>query len=91
VADHIDHVVQLVGIEHVGIGSDYDGVGDTLPNGLKDVSTFPNLIAELLARGYSEADVEAILGGNLIRVWREVDRLAAELQAADEALVADAA
>ena len=57
---HIDHVVDLVGVDHVGIGSDYDGVGDSLPTGLKDVSSYPNLIYELLKRGYSEDDVRKI-------------------------------
>ncbi len=71
--DHFDHVVQLTGsVDHLGIGSDYDGVGDSLPIGLKDVSSYPNLIAGLLARGYSEADVRKILGGNTLRVWRQV-------------------
>ena len=74
VADHIDHVVRLVGIDHVGIGSDYDGVGDTLPVGLKDVSTYPNLVAELLRRDYSESDIEKLLGANLMRVWKAVER-----------------
>ncbi len=77
VLDHIDRAVQLAGIDAVGIGSDYDGVGDTLPVGLKDVSTYPNLVAGLLQRGYSEADVAKILGGNLMRVWREVEHFAA--------------
>ena len=76
VVDHIDRVVALVGIEHVGIGSDYDGVGDTLPKGLKDVSTYPNLIAELQKRGYSTSDIQKILGGNFARVWREVEEYA---------------
>ena len=76
VVDHIDRVVALVGVEHVGIGSDYDGVGDTLPNGLKDVSTYPNLIAELQNRGYSTSDIQKILGGNFARVWREVEEYA---------------
>ena len=76
VVDHIDRVVSLVGIDHVGIGSDYDGVGDTLPNNLKDVSTFPNLISELLLRGYTQEDIEKILSGNIIRVWTEVEDLA---------------
>ncbi len=76
VVDHIDRVVALVGIEHVGIGSDYDGVGDTLPNGLKNASTYPNLIAELQKRGYSTNDVQKILGGNFARVWREVEEYA---------------
>jgi membrane dipeptidase len=78
VLDHFDHVVDLVGIDHVGIGSDYDGVGDSLPTGLKDVSTYPNLIEGLLARGYSEADIRKILGGNLLRVWSEVEAAAAQ-------------
>ena len=76
VVDHIDRVVNLVGIDHVGIGSDYDGVGDTLPSNLKDVSTFPNLISELLTRGYTEEDIEKILSGNIIRVWKEVEDFA---------------
>ena len=76
VVDHIDRVVALVGIEHVGIGSDYDGVGDTLPKDLKDVSTYPNLIAELQKRGYSTSDIQKILGENFARVWREVEEYA---------------
>lgn len=72
VADHIDHVVKLVGIDHVGIGSDYDGVGDSLPLGLKDVSTYPNLIAELLKRGYTAADIEKVCYKNVFRVWKKV-------------------
>lgn len=80
VADHIDHVVDLVGIDHVGIGSDYDGVGDTLPTGLKDVSTYPNLFKELLDRGYSEEDIEKISHGNIFRVWNEVAAIADSLQ-----------
>jgi|SRR5690606_12222948 len=76
VLDHFDHVVKLVGIDHVGIGSDYDGVGDSLPTGLKDVSAYPNLIAGLLKRGYSEQDIEKILSGNLFRVWQQVEDFA---------------
>lgn len=72
VANHIDHVVKLAGIDHVGIGSDYDGVGDSLPTGLKDVSQYPNLIYVLLKRGYTESDVEKICSGNVFRVWRRV-------------------
>lgn len=78
VLDHIDHVKNLVGIEYIGIGSDYDGVGDSLPVGLKDVSTYPNLIQGLLDRGYSEADIEKILYKNFVRVWREVEAYAAK-------------
>lgn len=72
VADHVDHIVKLAGIDHVGIGSDYDGVGDSLPTGLKDVSDYPNLLEELLNRGYSEADIEKICSGNVFRVWNKV-------------------
>ena len=73
VLDHIDHVVELTSIDHVGIGSDYDGVGDSLPAGLKDVSSYPNLVAGLLERGYSERDIRKILGENLLRVWQAVE------------------
>jgi membrane dipeptidase len=69
VADHFDHVVDLVGIDYVGLGSDYDGVGDSLPEGLKDVSQYPNLIAELLRRGYSDEDIAKICYKNKFRVW----------------------
>ncbi|WP_420941576.1 dipeptidase [Archangium gephyra] len=77
VADHIDHVVKLVGIDHVGLGSDFDGVGPTLPIGLKDVSQYPNLFRVLLERGYSEADIEKIASGNVFRVWQRVESHAA--------------
>ena len=72
VADHIDHIVSLAGVEQVGFGSDYDGVGDSLPKGLKDVSDYPNLIYVLLKRGYSDKDIEKMCGGNLFRVWNKV-------------------
>jgi membrane dipeptidase len=75
VADHIDHVVKLVGVEYVGLGSDYDGVGDSLPTGLKDVSDYPNLIYVLLKRGYSEEDIARICYQNVWRVWRAVEEL----------------
>jgi len=84
VLDHIDHVARLAGIEHVGIGSDYDGVGSTLPTGLKDVATYPNLVAGLLERGYTEAEIKKILGGNLMRVWRQVESVAAEIDGETE-------
>jgi membrane dipeptidase len=82
VADHIDHVIQLVGVEHVGLGSDFDGVGDSLPTGLKDASQYPNLVAELLRRGHSEEDVRLILGENLLRVWERAEEVAAQLATA---------
>ncbi|WP_414734294.1 dipeptidase [Cecembia rubra] len=76
VVDHIDHVVQLVGIDYVGLGSDFDGVGDTLPEGLKDASMYPNIIAELLKRGYSKEDIEKICSKNFFRVWKDVESVA---------------
>ena len=79
VADHIEHVIELVGIDHVGIGSDFDGISSG-PTGLEDVSTYPNLIEELLKRAHSEEDIRKICGENLLRVWSEVERTARELQ-----------
>ena len=75
--DHFDHVVELVGVDHVGIGTDYDGVGDSLPIGLKDVASYPNLVQGLLERGYTEQDIRKILGQNTLRVWRGVEAYAA--------------
>ena len=75
IADHIDHLVKVAGIDHVGIGSDFDGVTAT-PSGLSDVSMFPNLIAELLRRGYREDDVKKIAGLNVLRVMRAAEGLA---------------
>ncbi len=77
VADHIDHVRKLAGIDHIGIGSDFDGVGDSLPTGLKDVSQYPNLIYELLRRDYTEEDIEKICFKNVWRVWHAVNAVAA--------------
>jgi membrane dipeptidase len=72
VANHIDHVRQLTGsTNHIGIGSDFDGVGDSLPTGLKDVSQYPNLVYVLLKRGYSEKDIANILYKNVWRVWQQ--------------------
>ena len=78
VLDHIDHVVKIAGVDYVGLGSDYDGVGDSLPKGLKDVSAYPNLVRGLLKRGYSEEDIRKILGENLLRVWSAVEAFANE-------------
>ena len=75
VADHIDRVVELVGVDHVGLGSDYDGVGDSLPAGLKSVADYPNLVQELLDRKYNKNDIKKILGANSLRVWREVEKV----------------
>lgn len=82
VLDHIDHVVSLIGIEHVGIGSDYDGVGDSLPTDLKDVAAYPNLVQGLLDRGYSDKDIRGLLGENFLRVWQTVEEYAAQQQGA---------
>jgi membrane dipeptidase len=79
VADHVDHIVKVAGIDHVGIGSDFDGI-TSWPVGLEDVSCFPRLTDELLRRGYSEADVHKILGGNVLRAFREAGRVAEELR-----------
>jgi membrane dipeptidase len=76
VADHIDHVRKLVGVDFVGFGSDFDGLGDTLPDGLKDVSMYPNLIRVLIERGYSDADIEKICSSNVLRVWETAIRFA---------------
>lgn len=75
VADHIDHVVDLVGVEHVGLGSDFDGVF-ALPKGLQDPSGYPNLVAELLRRDYTNEEIQNILGENVLRVWEQVEDVA---------------
>ncbi len=79
VADHIDHVRRVAGIDHVGYGSDFDGM-DCAPKGLEDVSGFPNLTAELIRRGYSDRDVEKVIGLNVIRALRQAERVARRLQ-----------
>jgi len=81
VLDHFEHVINLVGIEHVGIGSDFDGVSGILPETLKDVASYPNLIAGLLKRGYSEEEIIKLLSGNLMRVWQQVEVYAANHKA----------
>lgn len=78
VVANFQHVIDLVGVEHVGIGSDFDGVGDSLPTGLKDVSDYPMLIEALLKQEYSIQDITGIMGGNLMRVWRAAQAHAVE-------------
>jgi membrane dipeptidase len=73
--DHIDHIVKVAGIDHVGIGADFDGAND-MPEGAKDVSMLPNITYELLKRGYSERDIRKILGENFLRVFAEAERVA---------------
>jgi membrane dipeptidase len=80
VADHIDHVREVAGVAHVGLGGDYDGT-DQLPAGLQDVSCYPDLIAELRRRGWSDADCGALASGNILRVLREAEAVAARLSA----------
>jgi membrane dipeptidase len=80
VANHIMHIGNLIGFDHVGLGSDFDGIEST-PEGLEDVSKYPDLIAELLRRGVSDSDAAKVAGGNLLRVWKKVDEVALKLQA----------
>jgi len=79
IADHIDHAVKVGGAEHVGLGSDFDGI-DSAPRGMEDVSRIPDLVRELARRGYSEEDLKKILGGNLLRVMRQVERVGREMR-----------
>jgi membrane dipeptidase len=79
IADHVDHAVKVGGVDHVGLGSDFDGI-DSAPKGMEDVSKLPNLVRELARRGYSEEDLEKILGGNVLRVMRDVEHAARTLQ-----------
>jgi membrane dipeptidase len=70
--DHIDHIVKIAGIDYVGLGSDFDGIGPTQPSDVPDVSGYPVIVFELLKRGYSEKDIKKILSGNFLRVWNDV-------------------
>ncbi len=81
--DHIDHIAKVAGVDHVGLGSDFDGVSGQLPEGLDSPAGLPKITAALMARGYSAEDCRKILGGNLLRVFREVEQVAKELQAQD--------
>jgi membrane dipeptidase len=80
IADHIDHIVKVAGVDYAGLGSDFDGI-DSAPRGMEDVSKLPNLVRELARRGYSEEDLEKIVGGNLLRVMRQVEEVARRMQA----------
>jgi membrane dipeptidase len=82
VADHIEHIRQVAGVDHVGYGSDFDGM-DCAPQGLEDVSKFPALTAELLRRGWSDADAEKVIGLNVLRVMRQAEEVARRLQATE--------
>ncbi len=80
VADHVDHVRKLIGVDYIGLGSDFDGIEST-PKGLHDVSGYPTLLAELLRRGYTPEEVGKIAGGNVLRVMRAAEAVAAKLRA----------
>lgn len=91
VADHIDHIRDLIGVDYIGIGGDYDGI-PTLPLGLEDVSTYPDLFAELLARGYSPEELRKIAGLNMLRVMRDAEEVSVRLrseQTPSEVLITD--
>jgi membrane dipeptidase len=79
IADHIDHAVKVGGVDHVGLGSDFDGI-DSVPRGMEDVSKIPDLVRALARRGYSEEDLEKILGENVLRVMRQVEDVARKMQ-----------
>ncbi|HSI16935.1 MAG TPA: dipeptidase [Sphingomonas sp.] len=80
VADHVEHIAKVAGVDHVGIGSDYDGVGNELPVGLENVDTYPALLAELMRRGWSDADVAKVAGGNVLRVMERAEAVAASMR-----------
>jgi membrane dipeptidase len=79
VADHIDHIRKVAGIDHVGLGGDFDGI-TAVVRGLEDVSKYPDLTAELLRRGYTDDDARKVIGGNLLRVWRQAEVASARLR-----------
>ena len=80
--DHIDHIAKVAGIDHVGLGSDFDGVSGATPQGIDSAADLPKITQALLDRGYSADDIRKILGGNLLRVFREAERVSREMQAA---------
>jgi membrane dipeptidase len=79
--DHVEHAAKVAGVDHVGLGSDFDGVNGETPEGMEDISKIPHLIAGLQERGFSETDIQSILGGNTLRVMREVEEMAGETEA----------
>jgi membrane dipeptidase len=78
IVEHIDHAAKLAGVDHVGLGSDFDGA--SMPFGMEDCSLLPRLTDALLKRGYAERDVKKILGGNLLRVLEQAERVSRQLQ-----------
>ncbi len=87
--DHIDHIAKVAGVDHVGLGSDFDGVDGQLPEGIDSAADLPKITAALLERGYSAEDCRKILGGNLLRVFREVEQVGKELQAENRPRITD--
>jgi membrane dipeptidase len=87
--DHIDHIAKVAGVDHVGLGSDFDGVSGQLPEGLDSPANLPKITAALMARGYSAEDCRKILGGNLLRVFREVEMVSKQLQAETRPRITD--
>ena len=87
--DHIDHIAKVAGIDHVGLGSDFDGVSGQLPEGIDSPADLPKITAALMARGYSAEDCRKILGGNLLRVFKEVETVSKQLQAEDRPRITD--
>ena len=84
VASHIIHIGSTIGYAHVGLGSDFDGMGSLTPRGLEGVDKFPDLVAELLRRGVGDEDVGKVVGGNVMRVWGAVERVAGEMERENE-------
>ena len=80
--DHIDHIAKVAGVDHVGLGSDFDGVSGAVPEGIDSAADLPKITQSLLDRGYSADDIRKILGGNLLRVFREVEKVSRQMQAA---------
>jgi membrane dipeptidase len=91
VADHIVHVTNVAGVDHVGLGSDFDGVNNELPAGLEDVSTYPSLLTELMRRGWSDADVAKVAGGNVLRVMEAAEKISASMKSELPATVTETA
>jgi membrane dipeptidase len=79
--DHIDHIAKIAGVDHVGLGSDFDGVSGATPQGMDSAADLPKITQALLDRGYSAEDIKKILGGNLLRVFGDVERVSREMQA----------
>jgi len=85
--DHIDHIAKVAGVDHIGLGSDFDGVSGAMPQGIDSAADLPKITQALLDRGYSEKDIKKILGGNLLQVFGEVERVSREMQAGGRASV----